>query len=241
MLSAIVKFETALEKLNIRLDPSVSDKLYDYYKLLIEANSYMNLTAITDMEEVFIKHFADSLSLIRVLNDLNLKKDLSIIDIGCGAGFPGIPLKIAIPEIKLTSVDSTGKKIDFIHFCIEKLDLRSAVAIKARAEDLAHGEHRGCYDLALSRAVAKLSFLAEYSLPMLKVGGLMAAYKSITADEEIKEARSALEKLNAEIFMVDRFVLPVEESTRNLVIIKKTGTTDKRYPRTYGQIKSRPL
>lgn len=241
MISAISKFETALDELGIKLNNNISNKLYEYYELLIEANSYMNLTAITEPEDVFIKHFADSLTLLRVIKDFNLKPNFSIIDIGCGAGFPSIPLKIAMPEIKLTSIDSTGKKIEFIHNCIEKLQLKGAVAIKVRAEELAHSRYREHFDVAVSRAVARLSILAEYGIPLIRTNGFMVAYKAASAKEELKECESTLKALDSKLCYVDNFVLPYDNSLRNNIIIRKLKKTDKKYPRTYGQIKKNPL
>lgn len=241
MISAISKFETALDELGITLNNNISNKLYEYYELLTEANSYMNLTAITEEQDVFIKHFADSLTLLRKLKGFNLKSNFSIIDIGCGAGFPGIPLKIAMPEIKLTSVDSTGKKIEFIRTCIEKLKLKGAVAIKARAEELAHGSYREHFDIAVSRAVARLSILVEYGIPLIRTDGFMVAYKAATAKEELKECESALTALDSELYCVDDFVLPYDNSLRNNIIIRKLKKTDKKYPRAYGQIKKNSL
>lgn len=242
MIPAISIFENALDELDIQLNNNISNKLYEYYKLLIEANSHINLTAITDIKDVFIKHFADSLTLLRKLKDLNLKQNFSIIDIGCGAGFPGIPLKIAMPEIKLTAIDSTGKKIDFIHNCIEKLSLKETTAIRTRAEELANNHHyREHFDLAVSRAVAKLSILAECSIPLLRTGGFMVTYKSATAKEELAEAESALTKLNSELYCSDSFILPYDNSFRTNIILKKIKKTDKKYPRSYSQIKNKPL
>lgn len=235
------KFEQALDELNIRLETKPFNSLFQYYQLLIEANQRMNLTAITDIEAVFIKHFIDSLSILRIFEKLNLKEYLSIIDIGCGAGFPGIPLKITIPQLRLTSVDSTGKKIDFIRHCIEELGLTSCTALKARAEDLAHGSYRESYDLSLSRAVSHLSVLSEYSIPLLKTGGLMIAYKATTAEEELKESSSALKKLHCRLLTVDSFSLPFDGGRRNNLVIKKEKPTDMKYPRAYGQIKNNPL
>jgi 16S rRNA (guanine527-N7)-methyltransferase len=182
----------------------------NYLKELLEWNEKFNLTAITDPDEIRRKHFEDSLLLLQVIKLTNE----SVIDVGAGAGFPGIPLKIVCPDIHLTLIDSTRKKVDFMNHVISTLGLKDTAAVWARAEEYA-GDHREKFDVAVSRATAKLNVLCGYCLPFLKSGGMMAAYKGEKIEEEIKSAEPALRKWGGEFKAVKRFPM------RSLVIIEK--------------------
>lgn len=197
-----------------------------YYNELIEWNNRFNLTAITSREEVVLKHFIDSITAVKYIKSGN-----RVIDIGSGAGFPAIPLKIVKPDIDITMLDSLNKRVTFLEHMIEILKLGDARAIHARAEDLAGGKMREAYDIVIARAVARLDTLLEYTLPYIKVGGKFIAYKSIDSEEEIKEAANALYKLKGKIIKVDEFNLPKSVINRTLIIIEKIGKTPEMYPR----------
>ena len=201
-----------------------------YLNELIEWNKKFNLTAITDPEEIRRKHFDDSLLLLQAMKLM----DESVVDVGAGAGFPGIPLKIVCPEIKLTLVEATKKKVEFLEHIIKLLDLKNTAAVWARAEDFAQ-QHRESFDLAVSRAVAEMSVLCEYSLPLVRVGGAFIAYKEVTVEPEIAAARQALEILGGALREVRKY------PARSLVIIDKVNVTPVKYPRRAGMAKKRPL
>lgn len=185
------------KKMSIQLNKEQSIQFQKYYELLIEWNKVMNLTAITEYEEVVDKHFIDSLSIEKAV-DLNIIE--KVIDVGTGAGFPGIPLKIVYPHLKITLLDSLNKRINFLNEVISKLKLENIEAIHGRAEDIAKDKkYREQYDISVSRAVANLSTLSEYSLPFVKVGGLFISYKAEKADEEIKKAEKAVSVLGGKI------------------------------------------
>lgn len=233
---------TLIEKLNdigIELSNIQIDKLNKYYELLIEKNKVMNLTTITKYDEVVDKHFVDSLALIKVI-DLN--NDLNIIDIGTGAGFPGIPLKIAFPNLKIVLLDSLNKRINFLNEVIEILDLKDIKALHGRAEDFAKNkDYREKFDLCVSRAVANLSTLSEYCLPYVKLDGKFISYKSEKVEDELKSCENAIKLLGGKIEKVERFILPNTDINRNFVIIKKVKNTIKKYPRKAGLPSKEPL
>lgn len=207
------------------------DKLFDLYlKELLAWNEKFNLTAITDPAEIRRKHFEDSLLLSKIIS----LTDQSIIDVGAGAGFPGIPLKIACPEIKLTLLEATQKKVEFLGHLIKVLDLKDTEAIWARAENFAR-KKRELFDLAVSRAVADLRTLCEYCLPFVKIGGLMVAYKEIAIEKEIAAAKPAIELLGGKLKDIHKF------PQRSLVIIEKITLSPEKYPRRPGLAKKRPL
>lgn len=208
------------------------DKFEKYKQMLIEANKLINLTAITDSKEIEIKHFEDSLTVLSYIN-----KGLRVLDIGSGAGFPGIPLRIK-KDFDLTMIDSVNKKVKFMNDVIKELDLKNARAIHTRAEDFAK-KNRESFDLVISRAVANLRTLSEYSLPFLKVGGIFIAMKGPKARDEIKEAENALKILGGKLIKVDTFDLYGNE--RNNLIIKKVKKTKKIYPRDKNLPKKKPL
>lgn len=232
-------FQKGLQELGITLEQSQMDAFLQYYELLVEWNSFMNLTAITDFQEVCIKHFLDSLSLYKIMN---CHQELKIIDIGTGAGFPGIPLKIAFPELKITLLDSLGKRVKFLNEVIEKLKLKDIEAIHGRAEDFAKPSAlRESYDVCVSRAVANLSTLSEYCLPYVKVDGLFVSYKSEKILEEKEQAKHAIFLLGGEIYSQNEFTLPCSDIYRNLFVIKKIQKTPNKYPRKAGLPSKEPL
>ncbi len=224
------KFRQELEKLNIDLTEEQTEQFLDYYEFLIETNKVMNLTAITDFDEVIEKHFLDSLSLCRVFE---LNRQIRVIDMGTGAGFPGIPLKIAFPQIDLLLVDSLNKRIKFLREATKRLSLENVAALHARAEEIAKGkQYREQFDLCVSRAVANLSTLSEYCIPFVKEGGMFISYKSGDIEEEVSAAEKAVAVLGGNINQVYRFELG--EQKRSFVMIEKQKKTPKAYPRKAG-------
>lgn len=220
------------KKLGINLTQQQLTQLEEYYNLLIEWNEKINLTRITEKEDVYLKHFYDSLTLVKVI-DLN--NDLSLCDVGTGAGFPGLVLKICFPNLKITLVDSLQKRINFLNEVITKLNLKNIEAVHDRAEDYAK-KHREEYDIVTSRAVANLRVLSELTIPMVKVGGYFAPMKA-NVDDEITEAKDIINKLSGKLERKESFNLPIEESIRNILLIKKESKTNPVYPRRMDKIK----
>ena len=228
-----------MKKLGLSLSEQQGEQLYEYYQLLVEWNSFMNLTGITEFSEVVQKHFVDSLSIVKVknMNDVD-----NLIDVGTGAGFPGLPIKIVFPNIKVTLLDSLNKRIDFLNAVIEKNGLTEIETIHGRAEDFAKpGLKREQYDLCVSRAVANLSTLSEYCLPYVKIGGEFIPYKSGEIKEELSEAKSAVFLLGGKIESCETFDLPGSDIHRSLIQIKKVGGCPKKYPRKAGMPSKSPL
>lgn len=237
----LTKFKHGLEELNITLTDEQIEQFLQYYEMLVEKNKVMNLTGITEYEEVIQKHFLDSLSLIRVIPDIASQK-LTVIDLGTGAGFPGIPLKIAFPELDITLMDSLNKRILFLQKVIDALGLKKVSAVHGRAEEMAsNATHRQQYDLCVSRAVSNLAVLTEYCLPFVKKGGLFVSYKSADSDAEIQEGKKAISILGGKLTSVDKFQLPDSDLRRALVCIKKVKDTPKKYPRKAGTPAKLPL
>lgn len=230
-------FKCELEKLEISISEEQLEQFISYYEMLIEKNKVMNLTAITDFDEVIEKHFIDSLNLFRFAD---LKADKTIIDMGTGAGFPGIPLKIAFPNLKITLADSLNKRILFLNDVISELGLTDIDTVHGRAEDLAKDKiYRENYDICVSRAVANLSTLSEYCLPFVKIGGQFISYKSGDCDEEITNAKSAIFLLGGRLNQIQKFEM--NDNSRSFVIIDKVNGTSKQYPRKAGLPSKKPL
>lgn len=254
-----------LEEFNISLSKVQLCQFMQYYELLTEWNKVMNLTAITDFDEVCKKHFIDSLSILKAFssdnnfgNDLDnssgnssdndfcklcdFLKSLSVIDIGTGAGFPGIPLKIVFPDMRITLLDSLNKRINFLQTVIDELGLKEIEAIHGRAEDFAiKGKLREKYDLCVSRAVANLSTLSEYCIPYVKIGGKFISYKSEKIAEEIAGADKAIKIMGGKVEKQVKFMLPDSDIYRNLVIISKCKNTPAKYPRKAGLPSKEPI
>lgn len=232
-------FESKLNELGITLTEKQKQQFNQYYELLIEWNKVMNLTGITDYDEVNEKHFVDSVSIVKAI-DIN--KIESVIDIGTGAGFPGIPLKIVFPHLKIVLLDSLNKRINFLNTVISKLELTDIITIHGRAEDYAkQKEYREKFDLCVSRAVANLSTLSEYCIPYVKVGGMFIPYKSGEIDEEVQKSEKATRILGGNMERVIKFQLPGSEINRSFVKIKKVKNTSNKYPRKAGLPAKEPL
>jgi 16S rRNA (guanine527-N7)-methyltransferase len=224
------EFIEEIKLLSIDITNDMLKKLSIYYEYLLEWNDKINLTSITNKEEVYLKHFYDSLTLIKAI-DLN--KEISVCDIGTGAGFPGLVLKIVFPKINITLVDSTRKRTMFLQQLIKKLDINNCNVVTARAEDFIK-ENREKYDLITCRAVSKLSIISELCIPGVKVNGYFIPMKA-NIEEELKNI-DILKKLNSEIEKIIKFNLPKEGSIRNLIVIKKNDKTNNIYPREYNKI-----
>ncbi len=228
-----------LKDLGISLSSGQMEKLIAYYDLLTEKNKVMNLTAVTEFEDVCIKHYLDSLSLIKAFDPENAE---TLIDVGTGAGFPGVVLKIAWPHLRVTLMDSLNKRISFLNDVIGALDLKDIRAVHSRAEDLGRDkEYREVYDLAVSRAVADLSVLSEYCIPFVRKAGCFVAYKTQDAGEEILGAKKAINVLGGEDPEIISFNLPGTEFKRALVRINKIKDTPKKYPRKAGTPGKEPI
>ncbi len=232
----IDNFISELEKLGIQLDNKKLNQLERYYELLIEWNEKINLTGITKREDVYLKHFYDSLTLANVNKCfLDLNENIKMIDVGTGAGFPGIVLKIVFPNLQITLLDSLQKRINFLDEVIKELGLTDINTVHDRAEDYAKC-HREEYDIVTSRAVANLKVLSELCIPMVKVSGYFIPMKA-NVDEELEESKDIIRKLSSTISQIKTFNLPIENSIRNIIVIKKMDKTNNKYPRRYSEIK----
>ena len=230
-------FDEYAKSMNMTIDEDKIKKFYLYMQLLIEWNEKINLTAITEPKEVIIKHFIDSLSIWGEIKD-----NSKIIDVGTGAGFPGVPLKIAFPHLEACLLDSLKKRVNFLEETFALLKLENITAIHGRAEEFAKNKaYREQYDLCVSRAVSNLATLSEYCLPYVKVGGNFISYKSGTVQEELQQAEKAVKILGGKIQDVVYFNLPDSEIQRSLVVIEKMKPTPGRYPRKAGTPLKEPL
>lgn len=220
------------KKLGIELTSQQLEKLNQFYELLISWNQKMNLTRIIEKEDVYLKHFYDSLTLSKVID---LTQDLTLCDVGSGAGFPGIVLKICFPNLKITLLDSLQKRVNYLNEIIKELDLKNIEAIHTRAEDYAK-QNRENFDIVTARAVANLKILSELCIPMVKVNGLFIAMKA-NIEEEIENSTEILKKLDSKIEKIETFYLPIENSIRNIIMIQKQKPTNNLYPRRIEKMK----
>lgn len=230
-------------RLGLRLKAAQLAQFELYYRELVEWNKKMNLTAITDYRAVQVRHFLDSLTVIGVLREGEAEEPgLSIIDVGTGAGFPGIPLRIALPQCRLVLVESTGKKASFLRHIVSRLDLEDVEVLNSRAEEAAHLEHyRERFSLVVSRALGPLPTLAELTLPFCRIGGRLVAHKKGDILREVEEARDAIVTLGGRLDRVERVELGRREEERYLVVVNKISTTPGQYPRRVGLPKRRPI
>ena len=228
-----------LEMLSVEVNKEKIDQFNQFYDILVEWNKVMNLTAITDYKDVVEKHFLDSLSIERILKLDDIK---AVMDVGTGAGFPGMPLKIIYPDLKITLLDSLNKRVKFLNEVIRQLELKNIDAIHGRAEDIGKNEnYREKYDLCVSRAVANLATLSEYCMPFVKVGGVFVSYKSGDIDEEVLKSKKAVSLFGGKIEDVVKFQLPGTDINRAFVKIKKIKEMQKKYPRKSGIPSKEPL
>ena len=227
------EFKKELEKLNINLTETQEKQLETYYEMLVETNKNINLTAITEKEEVYLKHFYDSLTLAKTID---LTQNLKIIDIGTGAGFPGLVLKIVFPTLDVTLLDSLEKRLNFLNEVIQKLNLTNIKTVHSRIEDY----KEETFDMVTSRAVAKTNILLELSCQLAKTNGYFIFLKS-NIEEELKESEKCLEILNMKLEEKVEFNLPKENSKRTIIKIRKTQEIKKQYPRNFAKIKKKPL
>lgn len=231
--------EDGCQAFGVTLTEKQIEQFEKYYELLVEWNKVMNLTGITEFDEVMQKHFVDSVAAAKYVE---MEKVNSLIDIGTGAGFPGIPLKIVYPHLQVTLLDSLNKRIKFLDEVVDNLGLTGIETVHGRAEDAAKkAEYREQFDLSVSRAVANLASLTEYCLPFVKVGGKFVSYKSVAVDEEIVQSKKAVYVLGGEIGKVEKFNLPGSDMERALVMVEKKRSTPKKYPRKAGMPTKEPL
>lgn len=225
------------EKIDIKFTEEQVNQFYKYMNLLLEWNEKINLTAITDPNEVILKHFIDSLTINKYI-----KENSTLADVGTGAGFPGIPLKILRPDLKITLVDSLNKRINFLNEVINKLNLVNIETVHSRIEDFGKDKkYRESFDFVTARAVANLAVLSEYLLPIAKVGGQCVCMKGSSVEEELSNGKNAIKVLGGKIKIIDEFVLPDSDMSRNVIIIDKIKNTPNKYPRKAGIPVKEPL
>ena len=233
------------KKLGLELDELKTEKLYRYYELVLEKNKFMNLTAITEEDEFISKHFVDSLSIIKapgLIDELAQAKGIKLIDVGTGAGFPGMVLKIVFPSLKITLFDSLKKRLNFLDEVIAELELKDIETLHGRAEDYGNNKlYREKYDICVSRAVANMSALSEYCLPFVKPDGLFVAYKSGGSHSEIRDASKAIKILGGNIEDIQDFMLPDSDIERSIVSVRKIKKTPAQYPRKAGTPAKEPI
>lgn len=235
----LTAFEQGLDQLGVKLDETKTQQYIQFYEYLVEKNKVMNLTGITDFQEVLLKHFLDSLCCVKAVN---MEKVHTVMDIGTGAGFPGVPLKIMFPHLEACLLDSLNKRVNFLKETFELLKLNNITAIHGRAEEFAKNKaYREKYDLCVSRAVSNLATLSEYCLPYVKVGGSFISYKSGKVKEEVDQAEKAIHLLGGKVEDTLYFNLPGSEIERSLVVIKKVKQTPARFPRKAGTPQKEPI
>ena len=226
-----------VKQIGIELKEEQLEKFYLYMNILLEWNEKINLTAITNEEEIILKHFVDSLTINKYIEDSK-----SLIDVGTGAGFPGIPIKILRKDLKITLLDSLNKRINFLNEVIEKLELKNIECIHGRAEEFGKNKnYREKYDISTSRAVANMSTLSEYLIPFVKIGGKVLAMKGDKAEEELEEAKKAIKLLGGKVENIDNFYLPNSDIKRSIIIIKKIEKTEMKFPRKPGMPAKEPI
>ena len=230
-------FNEMQKKLTIKLSVEQLEKFYSYMSLLLEWNEKMNLTAITEPNEIILKHFVDSLTILKEIND-----NSKVVDVGTGAGFPGIPLSIANESLKITLVDSLNKRLIFLQEVIDKLELKNIEIVHSRAEDFGQNKkYRESFDIATSRAVANLSTLSEYLIPLVKINGKCICMKASDVEEEINQAKNAINVLGGTIEKIEEFKLPESDIGRTIIIINKQKQTPNKYPRKAGTPSKEPI
>jgi len=231
------KFKNNLIKINLQLNNEQIKQFYDYMNLLLEWNEKINLTAIVDPEEIIIKHFIDSLTVKDYIEDSS-----NIVDVGTGAGFPGIPIKIAFPNTKIVLLDSLNKRINFLNIVINKLNLKNIITKHCRVEDFGRDvKFREKFDYAISRAVAPMNILLEYLVPLIKINGKCICMKSNKINEELENSKNAIKELNVKLVTEKEFVLPNTDIRRTIVVFNKIKETHKKYPRKAGEPSKKPL
>ena len=234
------EFRTAVLEMGLELNEKQMAQYARYYELLVEWNEKINLTAITERDEVYLKHFYDSITL--GLHTGVLEGEITLCDVGAGAGFPSIPLKIAFPNIKVTIVDSLNKRINFLELLFKELGLEGVRCYHDRAETFGQNpDHRAAYDIVTARAVARMSVLSELCVPLVKKGGYFVAMKAASSQEELDDAKAAIATLGGKVEEDCAFELPKEEGERHIILIKKTKETPKKYPRKPGIPNKKPL
>ena len=237
----MIQLQKQAQEIGIILTEKQIAQFQTYYDRLIETNKVMNLTAITELEEVISKHFIDSLLLIQAYPDIAGQK-LKVLDLGTGAGFPGIPLKIAFPSLQITLMDSLNKRVKFLKSVIDELKLCDIEAVHGRAEEAARNTtYREQFDLCVSRAVANLATLSEYTLPFVKIGGMCIPYKAAGVEEEVDTAKKAIQILGGKLTSVKKVALPETEIERSFILIDKVKKTPKTYPRKPGTASKEPI
>lgn len=232
-------FLQGIKELGLEITSYQEEQFFKYYEMLIETNKVMNLTAITERDEVIVKHFIDSLLIAK---SIDMNKIESLIDVGTGAGFPGLPIKIMFPHLKVTLLDSLNKRLKFLNNVIEELKLEDIETVHGRAEDIGHNkDYRENFDMCVSRAVANLSTLSEYCMPFIKIGGKFISYKSSISSEEISNSEKAINVLGGEMISKEILELPCSDMERTMVVINKVKPVSKKYPRKAGTPSKEPI
>ncbi len=231
-----------LNELNIQYNDTMLDQLHTYYDMMVETNKVMNLTAITEYQDVCTKHWLDSLCIVKANQYIDLSNDIKILDIGTGAGFPGVPIKIFFPNIEITLLDSLNKRIRFLEEVVRECNLTNVTCVHGRAEELSRkDEYREQYDLCVSRAVTRMASLAELSLPFVKRNGFFIPYKSGEAETEVNEAKKAIDTLGGKLITTETFTVPQSDLGRSLIIVQKVLNTPSKYPRGGGKPMNSPI